>query len=228
MYKHKISYISIILYLIFICNVSLVSAAPFKLQPGDLLFQDLNCGILCNGIGEVTYGINNTYMSHIGMVVRATQQQTIIIEAKSNGVVETPLNKFLVRSHDSNGQPMVVVERLIPKYQSLIPGAIKYAKQQLGKPYNATFIPNNGKSYYCSELIYNAFLNANNQTSIFHKHKMSFNDPKNGLITKDWQEYFKQLKVSPPEGMLGTNPGMLSRESDLIVVHTYGNLRTHN
>lgn len=224
--KTVINFICTVLCVWAICNITYASA--LELKPGDLLFQDLDCGTLCDSIGEVTYGVNNTYISHVAMVISTDKENALVIEASSHGVVETPLNKFLDRSHDSMGKPMIIVERVIPKYQKLIPKAIQYAKLQLGKPYNDSFVPNNGKSYYCSELIYQIFLYANNGESIFHTHKMSFNDPKTGHITRDWQEYFKQLKVPVPEGMIGTNPGMLSRESALIIVGKYGNLRVHN
>lgn len=224
---NKIKNIFFIFTFILILYSSTANSDQFKLRPGDLLFQDLNCGALCDGIGEVTYGINNTYISHVSMVIYDSNKQLEIIEANSQGVVLTPLTKFLSYSHDQDGNPMVIVERLRPEYQKLIPGAINYAKSQLGRPYNKTFAPNNSTSYYCSQLIYAAFLDANSGQSIFHTHKMSFKDSKTGQITLNWQNYFDQLKTKAPEGMTGTNPGMMSREPALKVVHTFGALRQH-
>jgi len=220
--------LGMVLVCIFVAQGAFANASPFKLQPGDLLFQDLNCGTLCDGIGEVTHGINNTYMSHVGIVISVSHKHTMVIEALSKGVVTTPLQTFLARSLDAQHHPRVLVERLKPQYQYLIPQAIKYAKQQLGKPYNATFVPNNEQSYYCSSLIYSAFLYANdNHNSIFHTHAMSFKDPHTQVTTHAWQEYFRQLHATPSEGMIGSNPGMMSRESALTVVHVYGKLRVH-
>lgn len=58
---------------------------------------------------EVTYGVNNTYMSHVGMVESISGKEPVIIEAIGPGVIETPLHTFLKHSHDKNNQPMVMV-----------------------------------------------------------------------------------------------------------------------
>ncbi|MCC2625241.1 MAG: hypothetical protein K0R14_1114 [Burkholderiales bacterium] len=222
---NKIRNLFFIFTFIIISYNSLANSKQITLKSGDLLFQDLNCGAFCDGVDEVTYGINNTYISHVGMVIVDSKGQVKVIEANSQGVVLTPLPKFLGYSHDSSGKPMVIVERLKPEYQYLIPKAIEYAKLQLGKPYNKTFVPNNRISYYCSQLIYAAFLSANHGQSIFHTHKMSFKDPKTGKTSLIWQNYFDQLKANTPEGLIGTNPGMMSREASLEVVYKYGKLR---
>jgi uncharacterized protein YycO len=217
--------------LIFITSIIVLSniaiAEDFKPQIGDLLFQDLNCGTLCNGINSVTHGIKNTYMSHVAMVYSIKGDKITVIEANSKGVVLSSLDTFLDASHDKNGNPMVIEERLKPQYQYLIPKAISYAKTQLGKPYNVSFTPNTEKSFYCSSLIYSAFSSANHGKPIFKTHGMNFNDPQTGKIATAWQDYFKNLKVKVPQGLTGTNPGMLSRSDKLIVVHVYGELRRH-
>ena len=41
----------------------------FKLQEGDLLFQDLDSSPLCDAIELVTPGYNGANFSHIGLVV---------------------------------------------------------------------------------------------------------------------------------------------------------------
>lgn len=198
----------------------------FRPQIGDLYFQDLDCGVLCDGINQVTKGAGNTYVSHIGMVAEIKNGQPLIIEAAGNGVMLTPLNSFLNRSHDQSGAPRVMVGRLKPKYQNLIPASVGYAKKQLGKPYNATFYPNKGQSFYCSQLIYQAFLVSDNGQSIFHTNKMNFNDPVNHKTSKAWQAYFKTLHVAPPQNLIGTNPGMMSSESVVTIIYTYGKLRS--
>jgi len=42
----------------------------FVLQPGDLLFQDLDCGPLCDAIEKVTTGYQGANFSHVGIVAR--------------------------------------------------------------------------------------------------------------------------------------------------------------
>jgi hypothetical protein len=204
------------------------STSPFQLNVGDLLFQDLNCGVLCNGIGEVTEGVHHTYVSHVGMVESIQDHRVIVIEAIGNGVVETPLDKFLARSDDRHGGSMVMVGRLKPFYRSLIPSAVSYAKKQLGKPYNASFSPNARESFYCSQLIYSAFAYANHNEPIFRLNKMNFEDVKTQKIMPAWKIYFEEIHAAPPQGLLGTNPGMMSRDPAIIIVHYYGALRVHN
>lgn len=214
---------------IFLVNCSFaVTANNFKPQIGDLLFQDLDCGTLCNGINQVTHGVNNTYMSHVAMVYSIKSGNVMVVEAVSKGVILAPLDKFLSYSHDKNNNPMVIEERLKPQYQYLIPKAIIFTHNQLGKPYNSTFRPNKNKSFYCSSLIYQAFMTANNGKPFFENHAMSFNDPQTGKITNAWQNYFQELHTTAPEGEIGTNPGMMSRSNKLVIVHAYGTLRTHN
>lgn len=221
----------LLLFCVLCCMIITCAVAKsqvFKLEVGDLLFQDLDCGVLCDGIGQVTYGVNKTYVSHVGIVETISGKEPIVIEASDKGVVETPLHTFLARSHDANRHSMVMVGRLVPKYQDLIPNAIKYAKQQLGKPYNASFSPDTeDQSFYCSQLVYSAFASANLNNSIFAQNQMNFNDLISGQITPAWKEYFAQLKAAPPQGKPGTNPGMMSRESAIRIVYRYGNLRVH-
>ncbi|MES2205074.1 MAG: YiiX/YebB-like N1pC/P60 family cysteine hydrolase, partial [Pseudomonadota bacterium] len=122
----------------------------FKLQAGDLLFQDLACGKLCDGINSTTHGYKNTVVSHVGMVVSINNSEPMVIEALSSGVKLTSLNEFLVRSLDKDGHPRVMVGRVNDQTQALIPAAIRDAMHDLNAPYNATFSPD-AKGFYCSQ-----------------------------------------------------------------------------
>lgn len=197
----------------------------FDLQNGDILFQDTNCGSFCDAIDSVTIGYHNSYVSHAGIVIQSNENY-YVVEAISTGVVKTPLKKFLARSLDDKQNPRVMVGRLKTSYQYLIPSAIKFASAQLGKPYNSTFVPNSGISYYCSDLIYSAFMQSESSPSIFHKHPMSFSDAKTHKILPIWENYYKDLHAKIPQGLPGTNPGQISRESSLDIVYYYGKLRT--
>lgn len=199
----------------------------FKLQQGDLLFQDLNCGVFCDSIDSVTYGYKNTYMSHVAMVINVESAEPQLIQAVSSGVAITPLAPFLAASRDNSGNPRVIVGRLQQPYQKLIPSAISYTIQQVGKPYNASFIPALGNSFYCSELIAEAFKYANNGTALFHTHPMNFMDKNHQWFLPLWENYYHQLQITPPQGVAGTNPGAMSQESILDIVYYYGQLRQH-
>ncbi len=199
-------------------------ANQYHMQSGDILFQDLDCGILCNAIDTVTRGYDNTEINHVAMIIKATNdpKTTLIIEA-NNQVAIISLQDFLARSLDENSKPRVMVARLKKQYQYLIPMAIINMQTWLGKPYNKSFTENNNfNSFYCSQLLYDAFLLAN-KYPFFNLHNMNFK--KNGKFVVAWQEYFNKLKIKIPQGELGSNPGMMSRSNKLEIIYFYGKLR---
>ena len=56
---------------------------------------------------------------------------------------------------------------------------------------------------------------------------MNFTDPRTKKILPSWQSYFAKLHAKIPQGMFGTNPGQMSRESSLNIIYFYGQLRIH-
>ncbi|MCF6807706.1 hypothetical protein L3V79_04800 [Thiotrichales bacterium 19S9-12] len=213
------------LFLFILINFCLVNiASAYIPKAGDLLFQDLNCGVLCNAITDVTYGYHQMQISHVAMVIN-NKKPIKVIEAIGQNVHLTSLNDFLERSLDKKGKPLVIVGRLKLKYQPLIPKAIEIAKNWQGLPYNDDFTPNNHfQSFYCSQLIYDAFMLANNNEPIFKQHQMTFKQSEKFLPA--WKDYFKEIKKPIPEGELGTNPGMLSRSKNIEIIYSYSdNLR---
>ena len=79
------------------------------------------------------------------------------------------------------------------------------------------FIINNN-SYYCSELIYEAF----EEDSIFQLQPMTFLHPETKDTLKIWKEYYSDLKVDIPQNKLGINPGIMSLSDKIEIVHFYG------
>jgi hypothetical protein len=143
------------------------------------------------------------------------------MEAISKGVVETSINTFLNRSFDNEKNPKVAVGRLKPEYAYLLESAIDFAYVRLGKPYDEIFDINNDK-YYCSELIYLVFKEANNGGAVFQLQPMTFNDPDTNQPFSIWVDYYKNLGVPIPEGQPGLNPGGISRSDYLEIVHYFG------
>jgi hypothetical protein len=131
------------------------------------------------------------------------------------------LQTFLNGSSDERGRPKVVVGRLKPAFYRLIPSAIREAFALKGKPYDKVFAINND-SFYCSELIYEIFLRANNDRPVFALQPMTFKDPDTGATLPAWKQYFSKLGISVPEGELGINPGGISRSSVLSIIYLYG------
>lgn len=194
----------------------------FELRSGDLLFRDSDCGVLCDAIEKVTTGYRGANFSHVGIVTQENDQ-FVVIEAVSDGVKSTCLKEYLTRSVDKKGRPKVMVGRLKSRYKPLIPKALENAAALAGKPYDKVFAVDND-AYYCSELIYEIFLQANNTKPVFILQPMTFKDPDTGKTLETWEEYFGNLGVAVPEGEAGINPGSISRSKALKIVYVYGNV----
>ncbi|MHC4265872.1 MAG: YiiX/YebB-like N1pC/P60 family cysteine hydrolase [Planctomycetota bacterium] len=193
----------------------------FEPKEGDLLFQDLDCGPLCDAIEMVTTGYQSSNFSHVGILARNDAGNLVVIEAVSSGVEKTDLEDFLNRSCNQRGRPKVMVGRLKKPYKHLIPLAIENGVALKGKPYDKVFALDND-AYYCSELIYQIFLEANSNTPLFTLEPMTFKDPETGKILNEWEDYFSRLETPVPEGHEGINPGSISRSPVLDIVYQYG------
>jgi len=193
----------------------------FVPQQGDLLFQDLDCGPLCDAIEKVTTGFEGANFSHVGIAAKDGSGNFVVIEAVSSGVETTPLRAFLERSFDAKGQPKVVVGRLKKPRRHLIPSALKEALALKGRPYDKVFAIDN-EAYYCSELIYEIFSRANANNPVFKLQPMTFKDPATGEFHPVWENYFSELGVPIPEDQPGINPGGISRSLVLSIIYAYG------
>lgn len=181
-----------------------------KLENGDLIFQNSECGPLCIAINKVTPAIYGKHYSHIG-IIDIENDTTFVIEATGNQVQKNTIKFFLARSKQT-----VLVGRLKKQYKYLIPQAIQYSQQQIGVPYDDNFIYNNGK-YYCSELIYDAFKSANHEKAFFQLFPMTFKEPKSKVFFPGWVKYYKNRGMAVPEGKLGCNPGGIGQSKKLEI-----------
>ena len=201
-------------YLLFTILISCTK--NFKLQEGDLLFQDLDSSPLCDAIELVTTGYNGANFSHIGLVV--LDNDTLkVLEAIPPKVMITNLDDFINRSFDKNGNPKVIVGRLKKEFTNSISNAVSYSKSKLEITYDEVFLINN-ETYYCSELIFEAF----EKDSIFQLKPMTFLHPKTKDTLKVWKEYYSDLNTNIPEGNPGINPGIMSLSNKIEMVHFYG------
>jgi Permuted papain-like amidase enzyme, YaeF/YiiX, C92 family len=189
-----------------------------SLHEGDLLFQDLDCGDLCNAIETVTEGVNGRDFSHCAMVVKQGNEW-MVAEAIGDKVQLNSLQDFFARSGDTLEIKNIVVGRIADQYAGLLPKSIEFVKAQINKPYDDEFIADNG-SYYCSELIYDAFKAANQNQAFFNLAPMTFKDPATDAFFPAWIEYYQGLGKEIPEGKPGINPGLISRSEKINIIIT--------
>jgi len=197
--------------LFFFVLSSVVAQQKVKLQDGDLLFQDMDCGPLCDAIEAVTEGYQGKDFSHMGMVYH--RNDTIyIIEAAGSAVRLSTLEKF-----SNNTKKPMLIGRLKKKYKKLTPDAIAFSLKQIGVPYDDEYVYNNG-SYYCSELIYDAFKTANNNKPFFQLFPMTYKQPGTNDFFPAWADYYKAINKPIPEGQPGCNPGGMSISDKIEIV----------
>ncbi|HUH26113.1 MAG TPA: YiiX/YebB-like N1pC/P60 family cysteine hydrolase [Flavobacterium sp.] len=191
---------------------SILSIATFAqnttLKNGDLLFINMHCGAMCEAINAVTDGFEGQDFNHVGMVYSDNDQDFYVYEAVSKGVIKTPVNDFLKRTD------LVYKGTIKEPYQHLIPLAAEFCKSQLGVPYDNDFLYDNGK-YYCSELLYDAFLFANHNEAFFQLFPMTYKEPNSENFFPVWIEHFAQQDIAIPEGKPGCNPGGISLDEKI-------------
>lgn len=192
------------------------------LRTGDLLFQDLDCGPLCDAIEKVTPGYRGAEVTHVGLVVVGDDGVTVL-EAIGAAVQETPLEKFLGRTRDAAGNSKVFAERLRWRHRHLIPEAVTTARSLIGRPYDDRFIGGIAQ-LYCSELVLWSWQVANGGEPVLPLLEMTFTDPTTGLIFPPWQAYFDSMGLPVPEGAPGSNPGNLSMSPMLRWIGAFGEL----
>ncbi|QIK60450.1 hypothetical protein G7050_11685 [Dysgonomonas sp. HDW5A] len=207
--------------LIFLTSFSPQDDTDFKLQNGDLIFQESCKGDMGDAIKDVTAGIAGYNFTHVGIVsIDSTTSEIYVIEATHPKVCITPLDEYLHPKGDKCA-PKSVVGRLKGEYQALIPQALDEAKKLTGKDYDDAFDLENDQ-YYCSELIYDILLKANNGTPVFPLNVMTFKSKDTGEYSPNWVTHFEKLGIPIPEGELGINPGAMSQQSDVIdIIHYY-------
>ena len=200
---------------------ALVAAAVLGCAParpafrsGDLLFQDLDCGDLCDAIEGVTTGVRGARLSHVGIADVAEGGTVYVIEAY-DGVSRRPLAEFLTRTAGR-----YVHARLRAPWSELAGAATEAARRRLGQPYDPLFRFGDTR-YYCSELVYEVFREANGGTPLFPAAPMFYGDPTDPHDPwwPVWRRYFAEQAAEVPQGAPGVNPGALSRSEALDILH---------
>lgn len=180
-----------------------------KLQKGDLLFINIECGGMCDAINAVTSGYDDIDFNHMGIITTTNNKDFFVYEAIGKAVVKTPIATFL-----SYTKKPVYVGKLKKKHAKLIPAVLAFCESQLGVPYDNDFLYDNGK-YYCSELVYDAFKAANRDKPFFQLFPMTYKEPGSEKFFPVWIEHFAQRGIEIPEGKPGCNPGGMSLDAKI-------------
>jgi hypothetical protein len=202
----------------FIIFILLIGTGVFaqqkiQLQDGDLIFQDMDCGPLCDAIEAVTEGYKGNDFSHMGMVYH--RNDTIfIIEAAGKAVRLNTLENF-----SKNTGKVMFIGRVKKQYNSLIKPVLQFSLKQMGVPYDEEYVYDNG-SYYCSELIYDAFKSANKNRAFFELFPMTYIKPGTDEFFPAWVDYYSAIGKEIPEGLPGCNPGGMSMSNKIDIIGT--------
>lgn len=182
-------------------------------KTGDLIFQVNKISDFSQAIAETTSGKDYNY-THVG-IIYIENDSAFVLEATRPEVTKTPILEFINNSETIDNHYIAMVARVKSPYRQYIPTAISFAKSALKKPYDDFFIPNNNE-YYCSELVYEAFRKENGEY-IFEAEPMTFKD-NDGNFHKFWIQHYQESNISIPEGVLGSNPGDLSKSRKLRII----------
>ena len=183
-------------------------------QAGDLLFVVADASAFSGAIADATAQRDSLKFSHVA-IVGMKDGQPYVVEASSRcGVCRTAWDTFFSCAPQINGQPGVVAMRVVadsfPASQ-----ALARAESHLGEAYDWSFLPDNGKMY-CSELVYESY-RLKDGRALFSARPMNFRDAE-GNLPDFWVTLFQELDEDIPEGLPGTNPNDLSKESSLVEI----------
>lgn len=165
-----------------------------SLRSGDLLFVSDS-----TGMGQAVQESTGRY-SHVAIVERRGDSLYVIDATHTYGVARRPLGQLL-----EEGMPVDVYRQKAPFDTAAL---MARACEQIGKPYDNAFLPDNG-ALYCSELVYTVYLGRRGEP-LFSAKPMNWRDA-DGNLPDYWVDHFRKLGIPVPEGVEGTNPADLAR-----------------
>ncbi|OCG00472.1 YiiX/YebB-like N1pC/P60 family cysteine hydrolase [Gilliamella sp. wkB112] len=178
------------------------------LNKGDIIFQSLKEKCAFNDAVSHSGAMANmdeiiTHINHVGLCVGNNK---IIHACQKEGVILQPVTDFL-----SSGSYNIIASIDNPL---LIKQALTRVMSYLGLPYNYSFHPD-AKGLYCSQLITYAFKLKDN-SDYFQLYPMNFKDLKTQQILPYWITYYRKLRQPIPQGVLGSHPQQLLRQTHLF------------
>ncbi|MDE7305689.1 MAG: hypothetical protein K2N04_07250 [Alistipes sp.] len=186
------------------------------IRTGDLLFQAGQESAMGSAIMAATGKGETLKFTHVGIAVIGDRADSVLEATSNGGVRMTALQDFLNKSAYANGRPLVVAKRL--KDTAGIAASVRRARTFLGQPYDYSFWPDNSRMY-CSELVWESYLTPAGDR-IFPARPMNFRAT-DGSMPAFWIELFEKLGEEIPEGVPGTNPNDMARDSMLTEVYRW-------
>lgn len=190
-------------------SVLAVGQALSQLAEGDLLFVAQPQG---NAITQVTHGIDGLAIDHVAIVHRIGGEAgpLYVIEAIPDaGVTLTPIDSLWQRERGAQLLHARVTEADASR-------SVRNALHYVGLPYDDVFLPGDS-AIYCSELVQLSYVNAAG-VALLGAVPMSFHDA-SGRVTDYWTRFYADRGMPVPEGEPGSNPGELSRRSQVRLLH---------
>ena len=219
--KNNSIYILIFLFYsttIIFCRHAFAQNAPLQtIKEGDIIFQKLPCGSLCDAIITTTPCKPGMAFNHCG-IIHYHGTMLYVIEAIGKTVKQTPLAEFEKRDTEK----VIYTGRVKPMKeaanQQLTAKTIEKALHYIGTPYDDAFLPGD-KALYCSELIWECYYD-NGGKRLFSLQPMTFKSPATGITFPAWTDYYTEIAQPIPEGIPGINPCAIAN-SDIIEFRSY-------
>ncbi len=182
------------------------------LEEGDIIFEKIPCGSLCDAIIETTPCKPGRMFNHCG-IVHKEGASAFVIEAIGKAVKRTTIDDFLKRDTSA----YIYIGRLRAKYKSAIKPAVAQAEKYIGTPYDDAFLPGDS-ALYCSELVWDCY--QQNGNPLFSTNPMTFKSPKTNQTYPAWADYYRELHIPIPEGIDGINPCLIANSDviDLVIL----------
>ncbi|CAH1856077.1 YiiX/YebB-like N1pC/P60 family cysteine hydrolase [Convivina praedatoris] len=169
-----------------------------EIREGDLLFVRSGHKKLDQMIAQSTG--QNSYI-HVALVTQIEPEIWVIHASMPDGCLTETLTDFLVKR-----KGLVDLYRINARGNN-ISRAVVRAQDNLNRPYNYSFLPND-EGLYCSELITEAFKGQN----IFKLNPLEFGGPKEQDY---WTKYYAKLGMDLPQGVYGSSPNSLVKSPQL-------------
>lgn len=187
-----------------------------SLKTCDLIFVPEGNSDFSNAISSATGDTDSLNFIHVG-IIEITNNEINVIEADpGKGVRIIPLEVFLQNCPRKDGKPFAVVKRLNRDFSD--DEVLTNIKGHIGEPYDWWYLPDNNKMY-CSELVYEGYID-NEGHKIFKTKPMNFKGP-DGTYPDFWINLFNEIGEDIPQGVPGTNPNDLAKDSCLFNVKSF-------